>query len=77
MSVENLKIEDVESLINQDLSKNQLITLGTKRLGITKSKLVQLNKCDAIETIKAAINHELSLNIISKEAKRAGENRRS
>ena len=71
----NLSLEDIESIINSNLLKKQLVFLGTNRLGIVKSKLDRLSKIRIIETIKAAINHEHSLNIISEQAKQAGENR--
>jgi hypothetical protein len=57
------------------LTKNKLIELGFNKFGISKSKLKALKKQDVIDSIKAVINHNLSLDIISKQAKIAGENR--
>lgn len=74
--MEILNIDYIESIINKNLLKSQLVALGAS-LGIVKSKLNGLNKCGIIEAIKAAINHERSLDIISKQARQAGENRTS
>ncbi len=77
MHMENLEIDDIESIINNPKlsSRSSLISLGTKRFGISKSKLSRLSKREIIESIKAAVNHELSLSIISEQAKQAGKNR--
>ncbi len=76
--LESLKLDDMESIINDpNLTKSQLVALGTSRLGIAKSKLDRLSRREIIESINAAINHERSLNIISDQARRTGENRSS
>lgn len=57
------------------LTKNKLIEIGFNEFGIPKSKLKSLKKQHVIDSIKAAIDHNLSLDIITKQAKIAGENR--
>lgn len=77
-NLKSLKLDDIESIINNpNLTKIQLVALGISRLGIAKSKLDRLSRVEIIESINAAINHERSLNIISDQAKRTGENRSS
>jgi hypothetical protein len=70
-------LDKIESIIsNTILLKYELVDLGVE-LGISKSKLNGLNKLGIIESIKAVINHERSLDIIGKQAKQAGEDRNS
>jgi Zn ribbon nucleic-acid-binding protein len=66
-----------EILKDSSFTKKQLIELGNQRFGITQSKLVRLSKKYVIESIRAALNHERSLGIISQEARKAGEKRLS
>ena len=65
---------DIEAILDQDdYTKKQLVELGSQRFGISRAKLNRLRKKDAIESIRAALEHEKSLDVISEEARRAGE----
>ena len=66
-----------EILKDSSFTKKQLIELGNQRFGITQSKLIRLSKEHVIESIRAALNHERSLGVISREARKAGEKRLS
>jgi hypothetical protein len=66
-----------EILDNQDYTKIQIIDLGVKRFGISHSKLVRLNKKSATESVRAALDHEKSLGVISQEARLGGDSRSS
>ena len=57
--------------------KAQLVELGVRRFGIPHSKLVRLNRSAVQESIRAALDHERSLVVISQEARRTGTNRAS
>ncbi len=73
-----LSIEEVDDILsNPEYTKSQLIELGTKRFGISKSKLSGLNKDDVRESVRSALNHEKSLDAISREAQRGGQKRSS
>ena len=71
------KSEVMEILENDSYSNKQLIKLGNSRLGISASRLQRLKRSRIIEIIEAALDHESSLEIISKEAKNSGEKRSS
>lgn len=76
--LESLNANLVEEIIfNEDFQKSQLIELGVKRFGISKSKLDRLNRDAVVESIRSALNHEKSIGVISQEAKRSGEKRSS
>lgn len=66
-----------EILKDSNFTKKQLIELGNQRFGITRSKLVRFSKKDVIESICAAFNHEKSLGVISREARKVGKKRLS
>ena len=66
--------EDIQKILDQDdYTKKQLVDLGAQRFGISRAKLIRLRKKDAAESIRAALEHERSLDVISEEARRAGE----
>lgn len=67
----------IEILKNQDYTKPQLIELGFQRFGISQSRLKRLTKDEVCESIRAALNHEKSLGVISQEARRGGDKRSS
>lgn len=69
------KIDEI--LKDSSFTKKQLIELGNQCFGITRSKLVRLNKEYVIESIRAALNHERSLGVISQEARKVGKKRLS
>ncbi|MBA7560530.1 hypothetical protein ES708_02156 [subsurface metagenome] len=66
-----------EILKNRNYTKLQLVELGIQRFGISKSRLMQLTKDEVCESIRAALNHERSLGVISQEARRGGDQRSS
>ena len=74
-SLPDNKIDEI--LKDSNFTKKQLIELGNQRFGITQSKLMRLSKERVIESIRAALNHERSIGVISQEARRGGEKRSS
>ena len=76
--VENLNAEEVINILNDPaFSKLQIIEVGTIRFGISKSKLIRLNRNAVSESVLAALNHERSLSAISEGAQRSGNQRSS
>lgn len=74
----NLSPDDVEKVVSDDArSKGELIDLGIARFGISRSRLVRMNKADVVDAIRSALRHEESLRIISQEAQRGGNTRSS
>ena len=67
---------EVEQIL-EDLSytKIELMEIGAHRFGISRSKLARSPKREAIDTIRAALAHEKSLDLISREATRSGRSR--
>ena len=73
-----LSAEEVNEILGTHVyTKLQLVELGTKRFGISRSKLTALNKDGVRESIRSALNHERSLGAISQEARRGGQRRSS
>ena len=73
-----LSIKEVDDILSNPVyTKPQLIELGTKRFGVSKSKLSSLKKDDVRESVRSALNHEKSLDAISREARRGGQQRSS
>ena len=71
--LESLRLEDIEEILNDDgYTKAQLAELGFRRLGISSSSLERLRKADALSSIRAAIEHEKSLDVISRQAQKSG-----
>ena len=76
--LESLSQPDIEKILGDDrFTKSQIIEVGAKRFGISKSKLARSCKQDAVESVRAALDHQRSLDLISEEARRSGENRLS
>ena len=74
--LESLRLEDIEEILNDDgYTKAQLAELGFRRLGISSSSLQRLRKADALSSIRAAIEHEKSLDVISRQAQKSGKAR--
>ncbi len=55
--------------------KSQLADLGFQRFGISRSRLCRLPKAEAVEAIRAALEHQRSLDAISQQAQAAGRRR--
>jgi len=66
-----------EILKNRSYTKQQLVELGVQRFGISQSRLMRLKKDEVCESVRAALNHERSLGVISQEARRGGDKRSS
>ena len=76
--LESLRQEDIERILNdQGYTKVQLAELGFQRLGISRSSLQRLRKEDVLESIRAAMEHEKSLAVISQQARKSGQTRAS
>ena len=75
-ALESIGWNDVESFLeNADPTKRQIAELGFRRFGISRSSLERLNKQDALESVRAALENERTLDVISREAVRAGQAR--
>ena len=74
--LEALSQDDIERILNDDrYTKQQIAELGFRRFGISRSKLESLRKEDARASVRAALNHEKSLDVIAREARKAGKAR--
>lgn len=77
-NLESLSWSEIEKILDDDeFTKSQIVEVGTARFGIPRSKLMRSSRQDALESIRAALDHEKSLEFISEEARRSGENRLS
>ena len=75
-NITELSARAVEKLLaSHNYTKAQLIQLGVSRFGISRSKLSGLLKGDVLESVRAALEHEISLVVISEEARRRGRER--
>ena len=73
VDLQGLDINQVkELLLNEHLSKRDLIEVGVTRLGISKSQLERQNKQAVLESITSALQKEAAYHIISKEAEKEG-----
>jgi hypothetical protein len=73
VDVASLDLMKVKELVrHKEMSKSDLVELGTKRFGIPEGSLKRLRKDAAIETIEAAIRNSEVLDVISEEARREG-----
>ena len=67
---------EVEQVLEElSYTKLELVEIGAGRFGISRSKLARLPKSEAIDTIRAALAHEKSLDLISREAAKSGRSR--
>ena len=72
--LESMSQEGVESTLAEErITKNFLVELGFQRFGISRSKLERLSKRDARASVRSALEHEKSLDAISREAQRSGK----
>ena len=62
-------------LADERYVKNQLADLGFQRFGIPRSRLCRLTKAEAVAAIRAALDHERSLEAIGEQARIAAERR--
>ena len=76
--LETASYEEIERIISDGrITKTQLIEIGFERCGISKSRLLRINRADAIGAIRSALDHERSLGAITQEARRGGIKRSS
>ena len=76
--LETLSLEEVEKILDdENYTKEQVVQLAAQRFGISSSELARHGKKNVLESIRAALNHERSLEVISTEARRAGQMRSS
>jgi hypothetical protein len=74
----SLTLEDVRGYLDSPTTaKGELVIIGADRFGIARSRLEKLPREEVVNTLRAALQHEESLNIISEEAKRGGQLRSS
>lgn len=72
--LELVTLGDVEKMLKgESYTKQQLIELGSRRFGVSPSRLGRLKKSDALDAIRAALAHEKSLDVISNEASKGGK----
>lgn len=77
-NLESLSQAEIEKILDDDrFTKSQLVEMGERRFGIPRSKLMRSCKEDTVESIRAALDHERTLDLISAEAQRGGEDRLS
>ena len=77
-NLESLSWSEIEKILDDDeFTKSQIAEVGTARFGISRSKLMGTSRQGALESMRAALDHEKSLEFISEEARRSGENRLS
>jgi hypothetical protein len=71
--LEGLQINQIKELLfDGQLSRQELIQVGTIRLGISKSLLQRQSKQAILESVTNALQNEEAHHIISKEAEREG-----
>ena len=74
--LESISKKNVERILSdKGYTKEQIIELGFQRFGISRSKLKRLRKEDARNSVRAALEHEKSLDAIAMEARRGGKAR--
>ncbi len=75
---QDITISEIISLLERDnATKVDLVRLGENRFGIPESKLKKLSRESLIKTIRAALDHERSIKILSDEASKDGQKRTS
>lgn len=75
-TLESISQESIEEILKDgSYTKQQIAELGVRRFGISRSKLERLRKEEARESVRAAQEHEKSLDVISMEARRGGKTR--
>lgn len=75
-ALESLSQEEVARILDDPGSaKQQVSELGFHRFGISRAKLERLSKQAARDAVRAALEHEKSLDVISREASKSGQAR--
>lgn len=74
--LEAISQDEVRIMLDDErYTKQQIADLGIRRFGISRSKLERLRKRDARDSVRAALRHEKSLDVIASEARKAGRAR--
>ena len=74
--LEALSQNDVANMLGEDgYTKQQIAELGFRRFGISRPMLMRLPKKDAWDSVRAALEHERSLDAIARQARKAGRAR--
>ena len=77
-NLSSISHKDIENILSdENYRKSQLVELGVARFSISYSQLIKLNRSDVLESIRTAVDHERSLDVISQEARRGGAGRSS
>lgn len=77
-ALESLSQEEVAQILDDPGSAKQLVAeLGFRRFGISRAKLERLSKQAARDSVRKALENEKFLAVISREARKSGEARRS
>ena len=75
-NLESVGKEYIERILgDENYTKGQVAELGFKRFGISRSTLKQLRKEDAVRSVRSALEHERSLDVISQQARKSGKDR--
>lgn len=75
---ENASLDEISSLLaRKEVTRSDLVKLGGKRFGIPESKLKSLSRDAIIKSVRSALEHEQSIEILSDEAKKGGQSRNS
>ena len=75
-TLESIGQDDIARILgDENCSKRNIVELGARRFGISRSRLERLRKKDARATVRAALDHEKSLDVITVEARRGGKAR--
>ena len=76
--LKSLPRAEIEKILQDDAyTKRQVAELGHRRFGLSRSALTRSRREDALTSIRAAMEHELSLEVIGDEAEKAGKARMS
>jgi hypothetical protein len=76
LELETMSQNEVASILGDDgYTKQQIAELGFRRFGISRAKLTRPPKKDAWDSIRAALEHERSLDAIARQARKAGKAR--
>lgn len=77
-NLESIDEDGIEKVLSdENYTKSQIAELGYKRFGISKSMLASLSKEDALISIRAAMENERALDVISQVARESGKARAS
>ena len=77
-ALKSLSQAEVAQILDDPASAKQLVAeLGFRRFGMSRPALARLSKQAARDSVRAALEHEKSLEVISQQARKSGEARRS